>query len=124
MAEQFGDKTEAPTAKRKQKAHEDGQVLRSRDFATALVVLAGCAWMAMLGPSLLAACKGLIIASLQFGRGDIEEFSPTRPLAQAGWQLAPSLAGLFAVALLAGVTSQAGLGALQFNPKLMAPKPS
>ena len=43
MAEQFGDKTEAPTVKRRQKAREDGNVLKSRDFATALVVLAGCA---------------------------------------------------------------------------------
>ena len=57
MAETFGEKTEAPTPKRKQKAVEQGQLLKSRDFAAALVVLIGCFWMAFMGPSLIAACK-------------------------------------------------------------------
>ncbi|MDP9086366.1 MAG: EscU/YscU/HrcU family type III secretion system export apparatus switch protein, partial [Pseudomonadota bacterium] len=38
MAEEFGEKTEAPTAKRKRDAAEQGDVLRSKEFATALVV--------------------------------------------------------------------------------------
>ena len=35
-----GDKTEAPTQRRKEKAAEDGNILKSKDFATALVVMA------------------------------------------------------------------------------------
>ena len=124
MADEFGEKTEAPTAKRRQKASDDGQVLRSRDFATALVVFAGVGWMMLFGPSLVAACKALMAASFTFGRGDVEDFSPWRALAEAGWKLAPSLVSLFAVSVLATVGSSAGLGNLQFNGTLLAPKAS
>lgn len=124
MADEFGEKTEAPTAKRKQKAFDDGQVLRSREFATALVVLAGCGWLAIFGPALMAACKGLMITSFSFGSGDVDDFQPMRSLAIAGWQIAPPMIAMFVIATLAAIFSQAGLGALTFNGKLMAPKAS
>lgn len=124
MAEEFGEKTEAPTAKRRRDAVEQGDVLRSREFATALVVLAGCGWLTLAGPSLVAACKGLMTASLAFDHRDIEDFAPFRPLAQSGWRLAPALLSLFAVTLAAAVLSQAGLGSLGFNGKLLQPKAS
>lgn len=124
MADEFGEKTEAPTPKRKQKAFDDGQVLRSREFATALVVLAGCGWLALFGPALMAACKGLMITSFSFGSGDIDDFQPMRSLAIAGWQIAPPMIAMFVIATLAAIFSQAGLGALTFNGKLMAPKAS
>lgn len=119
-----GEKTEAPTAKRKQKALDDGQMLRSREFASALGVLAGCAWIAMAGPALMGACKAVMAAGFTFGRADVEQFEPWRPLAEAGWKLMPSLATLFAMSVIAAIASQAGLGALRFNPKLWQPKAS
>src|SRR5690242_4144082 len=109
MAEEFGEKTEAPTAKRKQKAADDGQLLKSREFATALAVLAGCCWMALCGPSLLRACQALMTASFRFDAGDITDFDPLRPLAEAGWRVLPSMAILFAVMVVAAIVSQAGL---------------
>ena len=118
------DKTEAPTAKRKEKAVEDGNVLRSRDLATATVVLVGVAWLLFMGPELLAACKDVMAASFQFGRGDVEEFSPFRPLAQAGWRLATPLISLLIVSLLAAIVSGAMLGNFGFNGALLAPKAS
>ncbi|MES2444448.1 MAG: flagellar type III secretion system protein FlhB [Pseudomonadota bacterium] len=124
MADEFGEKTEAPTPKRKRKAVEDGQLLKSRDFATALVVIVGCGWMALLGPSLIAACKQVMTASFSFGRGDIEDFEPFRPIVEAGWRLAPSMGALLALSFGAAVLSQAGLGALTWNNKLFAPKAS
>jgi flagellar biosynthesis protein FlhB len=124
MSESAGEKTEAPTAKRKRKAAEEGQLLKSKDFGTALVVLAGCGWMAFMGPSLLAACKEVMTASFSFGRGDIEDFEPWRPLLQAGWKLGPSLISLFALSLVATFIGQAGLGSFSFNTKLFAPKAS
>jgi flagellar biosynthetic protein FlhB len=63
-------------------------------------------------------------ASFSFGRGDVERFEPWRPLASAGWKLAPSLGGLFALAMIAAILSQAGLGGLGWNNKLFAPKAS
>ncbi|MFA6116659.1 MAG: flagellar type III secretion system protein FlhB [Sphingomonas sp.] len=124
MAEEFGEKTEAPTPKRKKDAAEQGDVLRSKEFATALVILAGCGWLALAGPSLIAACKAVMEASFQFGRADIEDFSPFRPLLDSGWKLAPSIISLFAVTIVAAILSQAGLGSLSFNGTLLAPKAS
>jgi flagellar biosynthetic protein FlhB len=122
MAETAGERTEAPTPKRLSKARDDGDLLKSREFASALGVLVGCGWLAMLGPSMLAALKEVMAAGFSFGRADVEQFEPFRPLAEAGWKLAPSLAMLFAVAVLGAIASQAGLGALGFNAKLLAPK--
>ena len=124
MPESFGEKTEAPTARRKRKAVEEGQLLKSKDFGTALVILVGCVWLVFLGPSLIAACKEVMTASFSFGRGDVEHFEPWRPLATAGWKLAPSLGGLFALSVIAAILSQAGLGSIGWNNKLFAPKAS
>ena len=124
MADEFGEKTEAPTTKRRNDAAEKGDILRSREFATALVVMAGCGWMVMFGPSLVAACKAVMATGFQFNHSDIEDFSPFRPLAEAGWKLVPSIGSLFVITIVAAILSQAGLGALQFNGSLLAPKAS
>ncbi len=122
MADEFGEKTEAPTQKRRKDAVEKGDVLKSRELGTALVVLAGVCWLIFFGKALIAACSGVMTASFRFGRGDVEDFQPWRPLAEAGWKLAPSLGLLFAVTVVAAVLSQAGLGSLRFNGTLLAPK--
>jgi flagellar biosynthetic protein FlhB len=124
MADEFGEKTEAPTPKKRKKAAEDGNVLRSKDFSTAFVVLAGVAWLMFAGPSLMAACKAVMAASFSFGRADVEDFSPFRPLAEAGWKLAPSIVTLLVVSMAAAIFSQVTLGSPTFNAKLWAPKPS
>jgi flagellar biosynthesis protein FlhB len=124
MAEYEGDKTEAPTAKRRKDAAEKGDILKSKEFATALIVLAGCGWLAMLGPSLVAACEGLMTASFRFGRADIEDWSPMRPLIQAGLGFAPTVGGLLLMAVIAAVAGQASLGSFSFNGSLLAPKAS
>lgn len=122
MSEYEGDKTEAPTAKRRKDAIERGDILKSREFATALIVLAGCGWIAMLGPQMVKACEGLMTASFRFGRADIEDWSPMRPLIQAGLGFAPTVGGLFLIAMIAAVLSQAGLGSFRFNGSLLQPK--
>ena len=117
-----GDRTEAPTPKRVRDAVEKGDILKSRELGTALAMLAGVGWILFFGPSLVAACKGVMTASLQFGRADVEDFSPWRPILEAGWRLLPALGSLFAVSIIAAIASQAGLGALGWNAKLLAPK--
>ena len=124
MSEQFGERIEAPTQKRRKDARERGELLKSREFATALVVLAGVTWVALFGSSLLKACKAIMTAAFRFDRGDVEDFQPWRPLVDAGWQLVPALGSLFAITIVAGIVSQAGLGSLGFNPTLLAPKAS
>ncbi|PZO91997.1 MAG: flagellar biosynthesis protein FlhB [Sphingomonas sanxanigenens] len=124
MSDDFGEKTEAPTPKRRKDAIDKGEILRSRDFATAAVVLSGCAWLAFAGPSLIGAFKAVMVESLQFGRGDIDDFQPLRPLMATGIKLAPSLGALFALTMVAAIASQAGLGSARFNASLFAFKGS
>ena len=124
MSEDAGERTFAPTAKRKQEAVRQGDILKSRELATALVVLAGVAWLILFGPDLLRACAGVMASSFRFGRADVEEFAPFRPLAEAGWRLAPAIGSLFAIGILAAIASQAALGSFGFNPGLLAPKAS
>ncbi|MHC9419582.1 flagellar type III secretion system protein FlhB [Sphingomonas citri] len=119
-----GDKTEAPTDKRRKDAREKGDILKSRDLATALVVLAGVTWLLFFGPGLLAACRAVMASSFTFGRADVEDFAPWRPLVEAGWKLAVPLGSLFAISMVAAVVSQAGLGSFGWNGSLMAPKAS
>ncbi len=122
MADEFGDRTEAATPKRRRDAAEQGDVLRSREFGTVLVILAGVAWLLFFGPSLVAGVKAVMAASFSFDHRDVEDFAPWRPLQQAGWRLLPGLLTLFAAALIAAVLSQAGLGSLTWNGALLQPK--
>lgn len=119
MAEEFGEKTEAPTPKRRKDAADKGQVLRSKELGTATVVLGGCLWLAFAGPMLIEAFKGVMIESLQFGRADVESFEPLRPIKATGMLLGPVLAALFAITIATAIVSQAGLGDTRFNAKLM-----
>ncbi|MEW6658400.1 MAG: flagellar biosynthesis protein FlhB [Thermodesulfobacteriota bacterium] len=52
MADDFQDKTEKPTPKRRAKAREKGQVARSKDLSTALVLLIGLLCLVLWGPVL------------------------------------------------------------------------
>jgi len=124
MSESGGEKTEAPTPKRKRKAAEEGQILSSKDFGTALIVLLGCAWMAMLGPALVRACKEVMVGSFTFTVADVEDFEPWRPIAAAAWKLALPIGGLLVFALAGAVLSHVGLAGLRWNAKLFAPKAS
>ena len=123
-AERFGEKTEAPTPKRKRDAAEKGEILRSREFATAAVVLGGVLWLALSGPALIGALKAMMRECLQFGRGDIDDFQPLRPLAAVGLLLAPSLLLLFGVTMATAVLSQAGIGGARFIGGLLSFKGS
>jgi flagellar biosynthetic protein FlhB len=124
MAEEFAEKTEAPTPKRRRKAAEEGQVLRSKELTAAAVVLAGVLWLALSGPALIGALKTVMRESLQFGRADVEDFQPLRPILSVGLTLAPSMAMLFAVSIGISVLSQAGLGGVSFQSKLIGFKAS
>lgn len=124
MSESGGEKTEAPTAKRKRKAIDDGQILSSKDFGTALIVLLGCSWMMFFGPSLVRACKEVMVGSFTFGVADVEDFEPWRPIAEAGWKLATPMLALLLLAVIGAILSHAGLAGLRWNSKLFAPKAS
>ena len=117
-------KTEAPTDKRRRDAAEKGDVLQSRELGTALVVLAGAAWLALAGPLFLGALEEMLIDGLSFEAGDVRDFDPgSAALRLIGIVVVPLL-GLFAITIAAAIGGPAMLGSFGFRAKAFGFKAS
>jgi flagellar biosynthesis protein FlhB len=104
-----GEKTFAPTEKRRRDAALKGDVLRSRELATAVAVLAGAAWLRFAGPWMLEQLSGAARTGLSWDRGLIEDFNPGAALLAPLWAVLPPVLVLAAGVLLAvGATQLAG----------------
>lgn len=124
MAEQEGEKSFAPTEKRKQDAAKNGDVLRSRDLATAVGVLVGAAWLKFAGPWLFDALQDTLRASFTLDRSAIEDFTPHKLLIGAMMAVLPPVFVLGGMILAASVFSQIGLSDGRWVAGNLAPKAS
>lgn len=116
--------TEAPTDKRKREAVEKGDVLQSRELGTALVMLAGAAWLAIAGPMTMGSLQAMLVDGLTFDASDVRNFAPRdAALRLLGFTVVPLLI-LFVVAIVAAIGSSALLGSLGFRAGAFAPKAS
>jgi flagellar biosynthesis protein FlhB len=108
-------KTEAPTAKRRADAARDGDILQSREFGTALVMLTGAVWLAFLGPHFADSCLNLLKIGLSLQSSDVRNFDP----AAATYKLIPvilfPLASLFGMTIFAAIAGPALLGSAGFR---------
>src|SRR5438874_10735399 len=122
MSEDFGDKTEAPTPRRRLEAREQGQIARSTDL-TAAVLLLGILWMlSAFGPALVVALRGLV--RLMLSGEMLSDLSTAGSLGALlislrvlTTALAPILAGVVVIAI---VTNLAQVG-LVFSGKRLQP---
>ncbi|HTI31312.1 MAG TPA: flagellar type III secretion system protein FlhB [Sphingomonas sp.] len=115
--------TEAPTAKRLREASNDGDVLQSRDLATALIMIACVGWIAIGGGWTMAHMQSVVRSGLSFSVNDIRDFAPGgRALAITSFALAP-LGALFAATIVAAIAGPAMLGSLGFRSGALAVKP-
>ncbi|MFZ4111256.1 MAG: EscU/YscU/HrcU family type III secretion system export apparatus switch protein, partial [Polymorphobacter sp.] len=102
-----GNKTEAPTVRRREEARKQGNVWQPRELAPAMVVATAALVVPVIGPALWQALAGFLSAALQvdalpFESGD----DPVALLARRipiGMPLA--LAGAIAVAVIAAATA-------------------
>lgn len=122
MAENDGDKTEAPTPRRRQEAREQGNIARSPDVTSAALLLAVLMLLSTTGPRLADALK--VLVAQMFSAASLHDFnaqdlfhSVTHAGAQVGWAMAPLLIGVFVVAIVANVI-QVGF---YFSPERLAP---
>ncbi len=118
------EKTLAPTEKRKRDAALKGDVLRSRELATAVAVLVGAAWLKFAGPWLLQALAQGARAGLTWDRAAIEDFSPGKAAAMLAWTVLPPVLLLAGSVMLAVTGSQIGLADGRWVGANLAPKPS
>src|SRR5687767_12414431 len=90
MADEFGEKTEAPTPRRRQEAREQGQVARSQDLTGAVLIVGAILLLNAFGNDLVKALRALLAETLSLRPGDT---------AATGAALAQALASLASVAV-------------------------
>lgn len=126
MAEESDqEKTEAPTPHRIEKAREDGQIPRSRELTSLLMLLAGVSIIWVGGGSFARRLSAMLSAGLHFDHGIINDPSLvvgqiSMLIKQALIALLPLLTGLVIVAIAAPML----LGGLLFSGKAVAFKAS
>jgi len=129
MSEDNGDKTEAPTAKRRTEAREQGNIARSQDLTAAVLLLGFLFLMQSYGHGLVAALKRLMTTLLSgdvlgsVSTGQLRQLSTDAiiPVAKA---MAPILAGAMLLAVLINIV-QVGfhLNTKRLMPNLAAANP-
>lgn len=117
-----GEKTEKPTAKRLSEAVGKGDILQSRELSTAMVTMAGVAWLAVTGPDFVGAIQQMLSEGLRFTADDITSFSPAQRAAHLIGTIARPLGGVLLATLAASVAAPAVLGSLGFRTKAFMPK--
>src|ERR1043165_5274234 len=119
-----GEKTEKPTQKKLQDAAKKGDILQSKELATALVVMAGIGWIAVTGPSVIESLSQMLIEALRFRREDIMDFAPAARGMSLLTGIALPVGGILLATTLAAIAGPGILGSLGFRPGAFAPKAS
>lgn len=124
MADESGEKTFAPTEKRRKDAAKNGDVLRSRELTTAIAMLTGALWLQFAGPWLLETLGRTARAGFTWNRDTLEHFAPTTLINAALVAALPPVMVLGALVLAGSLGSQLGLGDGRWVPGNLAPKAS
>ena len=128
MAEDTPDddqKTEEPTARRLQKAREDGQVPRSQELGIAAVMISSMSFLYLSGGWLIGHLSQLFASGFIIDRRDV--FSPYvgllhfRDIGRDGFLL---IIPLLLVTLIIAILSSSAMGGLNWSWKAIAPKAS
>lgn len=119
-----GEKTEAPTQKKRNDSAKKGDVLQSKELGTALMIMCGALGFWIFGHVLVSASGDLLRAGLTFEHSDIASFDMgKRTMALLTLIMLP-FGGLFALLMLAAIAAPAVLGSTGFRWAAIKPKPS
>lgn len=119
-----GEKSFDPTEKRKRDATQKGDVLRSREVATAIAVLAGAVWLKLAGPWMLDTLVDAARIGLTWDRAALEDFAPGRILFALAMGVLPPLLVLAVGVMLAVVGVQMASADGRWVAANLAPKGS
>lgn len=126
MAEESGqEKTEDPTPKRLKEAREKGDIPRSKELATTLVLLAAVGSVIVFGSQLANSMLGMMESNFVLDRQAI--FDTNKMFSHFGlsaWEAIKGLAGVFSVLLIAALIGPIALGGWNFSGQAIAPKGS
>jgi flagellar biosynthesis protein FlhB len=129
MAESTGDKTEAPTPRRRQEAREQGNIARSQDLTSAVLLIGGLLLLKWFGMNLLSALRSIVEQMLS-----VRSLSNANPysiadqafgaLGQIAVNVAPVLVGVMLIVIAVNI-AQVGLilSPARIQPNLEALNP-
>ncbi len=116
------EKTEPASARRLEKAREEGQVVRSRELATLIMLMSGVVGLWTLGGTLASKLDAVLHASLAFEPAIA--FDTTRMMSRFGIAVWEGLLAFLPLLLFFGAAALAGpmlLGGWMFSAKSFAP---
>jgi flagellar biosynthesis protein FlhB len=119
------DKTEEPTAKRLEKAKEDGQVARSQELSIAAIMISVAATFILAGPFFFSRISENFAAGFQFDRNLV--FNPQLLAATFSEQALNGLgavSSIFVLTVIVAIGSGGLLGGYLFSVKALQPKAS
>jgi len=124
MAEETGqEKTEEPTARKLEKAREEGQVPRSKELNTTMVLVLGAVGLLFFGPWMADRMRGVALFSFSFARESAFDTGAMFDHLQASaMEAALALAPWLALVLLAALFGPIGVGGWLFSSKAITPK--
>lgn len=117
------ERSEAPTAKRLREAREKGQIARSRELNTFIILIVGGAFLLFLGGGMATRISQVMIDGWTLERGLIFDENLLVPhlqhlLERALWILAPLFGVLMVIALLGPII----VGGISISTEAMMPK--
>ena len=119
------ERSEEPTAKRLEKAQEDGQVARSQELGVAAMMIGIACFMYLFGGFLLTKLSEVFVSGFVFDRKSV--FSDNLLPVTFGSQALDSLlvmVPIFALAVVIALGAAGALGGFIFSLKALAPKAS
>ncbi|WP_448585257.1 EscU/YscU/HrcU family type III secretion system export apparatus switch protein [Thermaurantiacus sp.] len=117
-----GEKTEAPTERRRREARAKGNVANPRELGPALSALVGALWLFVLGDNLGHAVLAATRTTLDFDRQALLTVAPLQALLRLLTPLLAPLAALAVGVLAALLLGRALVGGLVLAPRLLLPK--
>ncbi len=117
------DRTEAPSDKRLREAREKGDLPRSRDLSTAVVVLSGVATIIASREQMAVHAANIMHVGLRYSRDDLFAANGlTHAFMTAAVEALKLLGPVFAVTMVAAIAAPALMGGLNFSGQALIPK--
>lgn len=124
MSEDAGEKSFDPTPKRIREAAKKGDVLRSRELATAGATVISAIWLLLAGPWMLDLLEDVLRSSFTWDRAALEDFAPGKLLFATTIAVLPPIAVLGVGVIAISIASQLGFGEGRWLSSNLAPKGS
>lgn len=117
------EKSEEPTSKKLEDARKKGQVARSKELATMLIMMIASLWLLWLGPQMMVDFERMMIMGFSIERDHAFDMKRAADLIFAQfeaalWLILPFVMGMMVMAIVANIL----VGGWLFSTEVMAPK--